>query len=225
MTISDDPGCDKWIEAISALADGEDPAVDQRLLDAHLDRCAPCRAFSRRVDQTQAPLRVRPAPTMPDLSRRIVKLNAVADRARWRVFRLLLAVAAVEIIATAVPALLYGEEHGLPSHPTRHLGAFSLAYGVALLVVVVRPARARSVLPIALTLSVALLLTAIVDVANGNAPLLGEFRHVPELLSVPLIWLMAAPSLLRTPPERRNATPQLRIVEADPPQRRTRDGT
>jgi predicted anti-sigma-YlaC factor YlaD len=193
--------CETWREAISALADGEDPGVDRRLLDAHLERCTGCRDYRRRVEVVRSRLRLGEAAPMPDLSRRVVKLNALADRAgRWRLLRVLLAVVAVEIVVLSVPALIWGEGAATSQHAARHLGAFTVAYGAALLVVAVRPARARTVLPVAATLAGALLITAVVDVSEGRVPLLGEALHVPEILSVVLVWLLAAPSWRRLQP-------------------------
>ena len=79
-------------------------------------------------------------------------------------------------------------------HEARHLGAFSIAYAVALLVVAVRPARARTVLPVAAVLAGALFVTAVVDLATGTVPFINETLHIPELLSVLLVWLLAVPS-------------------------------
>jgi predicted anti-sigma-YlaC factor YlaD len=187
--------CERWREAISAIADGEDPGVDQRLVDAHLTRCRGCREFRSQLDQVRVPLRIGPAEPMPDLSGRVVKLNAFADRAgRWGFVRGMLAVVAVEILVLSLRPLVFGEEYATSEHAARHLGAFTAAYGAALLVVAIRPARARTVLPVALTLALALLLAAVVDVVDGRAPLWGETLHFPEILSVVLVWLLAAPS-------------------------------
>ena len=38
--------CERWRDAISAGADGEQLGVDGRLLDAHLGRCPACRSFA-----------------------------------------------------------------------------------------------------------------------------------------------------------------------------------
>jgi hypothetical protein len=131
---------------------------------------------------------------MPDLSGRVSKLNAVADRAgRSWVLRALLALVAVEIIVVSVPALLgEGHDHG-SIHEARHLGAFSVAYAVALLLVVVRPARARAILPVTIVLACALLITAAIDVGEGHVPLVGEAAHIPELVSVALVWVLSRP--------------------------------
>ncbi len=136
---------------------------------------------------------------MPDLSKTISRLNAAADRAaQWSILRILLAVVAVQVIAFALPALVLGDVKDTATHSARHLGAFGVAYGVALIVVVVRPARARSILPVALVLAAAQVITAVVDLATGRIPLVGEAGHMPQIISVVLIWLLAVPSTRRS---------------------------
>jgi len=205
--------CSTWRDAISAEADGEDPGIEPRLVTAHLDRCADCRAFAASIEGSRRRLLMAPAPSMPDLSRRVSKLNAVADRASaWGVVRVLLVVVAVEVIVLSLPALLLGEGEA-NAHEARHLGAFTVAYGVALLVVAVRPEKARTILPVAAVLAGALLITAVVDLVNGNVPLLEEATHLPELISVVLVWLLAAAPLRRDRHTQPTADAALRLVE------------
>jgi predicted anti-sigma-YlaC factor YlaD len=168
--------------------------VEPRLLEAHLAGCAGCRAFAAHLEgSTRAP-HIDVAPSMPDLSRRVAKSAAVADRARrWSIARGLLSLVAIEIIVLSVPELVLGRGGGGAEHASRHLGAFSVAYAVGLLVVAVRPARARSILPVAMVLALALSITAVVDVVDGRVPLLGEAVHLPEVVSVLLVWLLARP--------------------------------
>lgn len=189
--------CERWREAVSAAADGEDPFVDPRLLDAHLASCSSCRRFQADVEATRAAFRVHAAEPMPDLSGRVVRANAVADRrSPWALARVALAVVAAEVLVFSVPDLLgRGDEASV--HAARHLGAFSVAYATMLLVVVVRPSRARIVLPVAMVLGGALALTGVIDLAAGRVPWVGEATHLPELLSVGLLWWMA-----RTPARR-----------------------
>jgi predicted anti-sigma-YlaC factor YlaD len=183
--------CERWRDAISAHADGEALGIDEQLLDAHLRRCAGCRDFA-----TTAPLSVTPRlATAPpgDLPQRVVRQAAVADRASSStIVRGLLAVVAVEIIVVSVPALL-GDREATSTHAARHLGAFAVAYGVGLLVVVVRPARARTMLPVAAVLAGALVITSLVDLAQRRIPLVDEAAHLPEVVSVVLVWLIAVP--------------------------------
>ena len=198
-------GCDRWREAISADLDGEDPGIDRRVLDAHVARCPDCQAFAAAAEEDRR--HIAPAPDVPDLSRRVRKLAALADRAgRWSVVRVLLIVVAVQIVAMSLPALVMGDEQDTATHAARHLGAFTAAYGVGLLVVAVRPARARTMLPVAAVLAGALVITAVVDLVNGRIPLVSEAQHLPEVLSVVLVWMLAVP-VPRRPAQRRAAPP------------------
>lgn len=216
MSDRDDVRCARWQEAISAAVDGEDPGVDPRLVSAHLARCAGCRNFELMARRTGRALAVTEAPAIPDLSRRITKLAALADRAsHWSVARAALAVVAVEILLFAVPDLAARDGAAAPVHDARHLGAFTAAYGVALLVVVARPARARTVLPVACVLAGALVITAVVDLIEGNIPLAGEASHLPEILSVALVWLLTKPRRRSGQPAPRQERLPLRAVAAD----------
>ena len=122
----------------------------------------------------------------------------------------------------ATPIILAAGVYKLPDllghsnvpHEARHLGAFAVAYGVALMVVVVRPARARSILPVALVLAAAQVITAIVDLATGRIPLVGEAGHVPQIISVVLIWLLAVPSTRRSRAKPKpTSRPHLEVVD------------
>jgi predicted anti-sigma-YlaC factor YlaD len=184
--------CERWREAISARADGEALAVEGRMLDAHLRRCPACRRIA-----AVAPLAVPAASTgapPEDLPRRIARMTAAADRAAaWSTARALLAVVAVEIIVVSIRPLL-GAEQATSPHDARHLGAFAVAYGVGLLVVVARPARARTMLPVAIVVAAALVIGSIVDLAQRRIPIFDEAAHLPEVVSVALVWLLAVPA-------------------------------
>jgi len=206
--------CERWREAISAWIDGEDPGLDPALVDAHVARCDACRTFAEASARARRRTRVSVAPELPDLSRRVRKAVAVADRAsRWGIARALLVVVAVQIIAFSLPALVLGNEQDTASHAARHLGAFTAAYGVGLLVVAVRPARARAMLPVAAVLAGALVITAVVDLVDGRVPLAGEALHLPEVLSVVLVWSLAVPAPRR--PAGAVAPPQPRLHRVD----------
>ncbi|MEZ5099641.1 MAG: zf-HC2 domain-containing protein [Thermoleophilia bacterium] len=206
--------CDRWVEAISARADGEDPGVDERLLDAHLAGCPACRSFEALLGESTRRARVAEAPVVPDQARAVVALNAALDRAsRPLVVRVLLAIAAGWIVALSAKPLVLGEQGGAYSHDARHLGAFSVAYAVALLVAAARPARARAILPVAVVLTGAILITALIDVVEGRIPLVHESVHLPELFSIVLVWLLATPP--PAPVAGADGPPRLRAVASD----------
>lgn len=187
--------CDRWRDAISATIDGEDPGIEQRLVDAHVAHCPGCRSYRAAAERNVGRLRIGEALPQPDLSRRVSKLAAIADRAAtWSIVRALLAVVAIEIVVMSFPALVLGDERDTAEHAARHLGAFTVAYGVGLLVVVWRPARARTMLPVAAVLGGGLVIGAVVDLVNRRVPIVNEMQHLPELISVVLIWLIATPA-------------------------------
>jgi predicted anti-sigma-YlaC factor YlaD len=187
--------CERWRDAISARLDGEEPGIDPALVDAHVARCGRCRAFAADAATDRPTPRIGVAAPLPDLSNRVRAAVAASDRAgHWGIVRALLVVVAVEIIALSLPALILGDEQDTAAHAARHLGAFTAAYGVGLLVVAIRPARARTMLPVTVVLAGALFITAVVDMVNGRVPLVGEAQHLPELLSVVLVWLLAVPA-------------------------------
>ena len=105
--------------------------------------------------------------------------------------RHLLFAVAVSIIVLALPELFASDASGLAAHADRHLGSFSAAYGVLLLVTAVRPARARTALPVAVVLAAAIGISALSDLIRGKIPLVDEVLHLPELASVVLVWLLA----------------------------------
>lgn len=120
-----------------------------------------------------------------------MRAAARADRATVHpVVLAALAVLALELVAFSIYDLL--GLRGADTHDSRHLGSFNLAYAVAIATVVHRPARARVILPVAVVLGAALAITAAVDVASGKVPLVGEASHLAELISIPLIWAIAA---------------------------------
>ena len=124
----------------------------------------------------------------------------------------MLALVAVQIIVLSAPASVWGNEWGTSPHGARHLGAFTTAYAVGLLVVVVRPARARTMLSVAEVLVAALVLSTVVDVIDGSIRLASEVAHLPELLSLAGLWLLPTPGRDR-PVGHRGSWRRLRAVD------------
>ena len=203
--------CAQWKDAISARADGEESPIDERLLEAHLASCPSCCAFADDLPKLRrASLDV--AEPIEDLSGRVVKAVRLADRGSvWWVLRLGLGIVAVQVLALSAPALLLGHSAGSDGHAARHLGSFAVAYAIGLLVVALRPAKARGMLPLAAALAGCLAVTAVIDIFQGRVPAVTEFHHLPEIFGLVLVWLLALPKHLpRQRPPR--ALPHLRAV-------------
>ena len=208
--------CDPWREAISARADGESPTIDGRLVDAHLASCPACRAFAENVHLLRRAAGVETAASMPDLAPGIVKAARANDRnSVWWVLRLALGVVAVQVIVLSLPALLLGHSSGSDRHSARHLGSFAVAYAIGLLVVALRPAKARGMLPLAAALAGCLAITAVIDIAGGHTPAVAEVHHIPEIVGVVLVWVLAAPKRLPGDQPRRRLPTLVRVDDAN----------
>lgn len=180
-------GCAQIRQSISAELDNEETGLMRSVIEAHMDQCIDCRnylEFSASLKRAG----IRQAPQMQDLAPKILKQFNVGQRKSvWSIARGVLAICAIEVIVFSIFDLIDG------THESRHLGSFSIAFGVVLLSVVMRPARARLMVPVAGVLTLSLMITAAVDMFNGSIPLLTEARHIPEIVSVAMLWLLAKP--------------------------------
>jgi predicted anti-sigma-YlaC factor YlaD len=102
-----------------------------------------------------------------------------------------LAVVALVQIGVALPALLFGEDAGLPVHAAHHLGSFAVALGVGFLVAAWRPSRVAGLLPFAAALVACLVVTSAIDLASGRAAAGSELTHATELVGLAALWLLA----------------------------------
>lgn len=184
--------------------------MSPELIDAHVDRCPGCQQF-RDLSHDLRRAQVHEAVRQPDLAPTVVKTAKLMDGTRtWSIARGVLAVCALEVLFFSLRELLSAGSN----HDIRHLGAFSIAYAAVMFVVVFRPARARTMLPVALMLGAAIGLSAIFDVVAGHVPLVGEMVHIPELIGVVTIWLLSIPSRVKKSESGRNVgAPRLRSVD------------
>ena len=188
--------CDRCRAAISAALDGEDPG-SRRLVEAHVASCAGCREFAGGAPPAPPRAAGHCAEPVPG-SHRASILRTIGDEPvpapvdeRTRFLRISLAIIAVIQLAMAVPALVLGDDAGLPTHVARHLGSFALALGVGLLVVAWRPDRAAGVLPVVAAVVVCLIGSSIIDIVQGRAAPGAEVSHAPELVGLVAVWLLA----------------------------------
>ena len=182
--------------AISARLDGEASDLDSERLDAHLASCANCRSYTADLQAAHRRLRLNAAEPVPDLTRQIfAAINAETQDvhdARVGGLRAGLAAVAMIQILIALPALLLGEDAGLPAHTARHLGSFAVALGIGFLVAAWRPERVGGLLPLTAALVACLLLTSGLDVAASRADALSELGgHATELVGLGLLALLA----------------------------------
>lgn len=179
--------CDDWMEAISSRADNQPIEVTTAEIDRHIALCPACSTYAEFLHRLKRK-GLAEAPSLPDLSPQVVKSVQLKEgRTLWTGSRAILAVCAGEVLFFSIDDLLTS------SHEARHLGAFSAAIGIAFMMVALRPTRARMMLPVTVILGLTLALGAVFDVVGGQIPLLTEARHIPELISIVMIWILARP--------------------------------
>ena len=91
----------------------------------------------------------------------------------------------------AIPALVLGDDAGLPTHVARHLGSFALALGVGLLFVAWKPERAAGLLPVVAAVVICLVGSSVLDIVQGRAAPGAEVSHATELVGLVAVWLLA----------------------------------
>jgi predicted anti-sigma-YlaC factor YlaD len=196
--VGSDLSCTEYEDALSALADNEPSLLASDVVERHLVGCVSCRQFQAATRGPALAPALAVVDTPADEALRMSRLVAKVDRnSTPETVRYLLGAVALSIILLALPELFASDTSGAVAHADRHLGSFSAAYGVLLLVTAVRPARARTALPVAVVLAAAIGITAISDLVRGKIPLVGEVLHLPELLSVVLVWLLARRTRIR----------------------------
>ncbi|HEV7721762.1 MAG TPA: hypothetical protein VGO60_10775 [Iamia sp.] len=186
--------CADCRDAASARLDAEAlPAgLTDDDVDLHLEGCADCRAWLKQATVLHRAVRVRPATPVVDRTDLIlaaVPMTARPRRVRDGVRFALLAIGLTQLVL-AVPALILAEDSRAPVHVAREMGAFELALGVGMLATVWRPRLAAGLLPFAGALAGAMLLTAGIDVIQGQAVALTEAHHVLDLVGVTLLALL-----------------------------------
>lgn len=181
--------CSDAREAISTRLDGEQSGIDTTQVEGHLAGCGECRAFDIAATQLHRLVRLRPAEAVPDLTAPIL---AAAPMHGYRLAaRYALLCVSLTMLILALPALVMGSDSGASAHIARHIGSFDVAIAVGLVVAAWRPQRARPLLPVAGALALCMVVTALVDVADGSAHLFTESYHVLELTGLALAWALA----------------------------------
>jgi predicted anti-sigma-YlaC factor YlaD len=188
--------CDTARNAISARLDGEDLGVDPDALDHHVQRCPACHAFARDAAAMHRDARMARAPGVPDLTAPI--LAAIGAEARphaghERALRVTLAIVGLVQLVAAVPALVLGDDPGLPVHAARHVGSFGLALAVGFLFAAWRPSRLPGLLPVVTVLVVCLTGTSVLDLLEGRTGALSETQHAVDVVGLAAAWLLAHP--------------------------------
>ena len=176
--------CDSARAGISVVIDeGTMPSPE---LQQHLDGCADCRAWQDRAHR----LRRSTLRSVSDNAHTAIELSRLPDRFRLhRWLRFALAWTGVLLIGWNLVDM-FAPGSGTAIHLERHQAAFSVALGFAFLFVAWRPDRAYGMVPFAATFTLALSISALIDLANGASTLLRESLHLVELAGLGMLWVL-----------------------------------
>lgn len=193
--------CTQTRLAISALLDGEDPGVNAARARAHLAGCAACQAWQASAEQVTRAVRITSV-EVPDLTEQVLAAvaadqtlgseaarRAAAAHGRRQILRVALAVSALAQLILGLPLLVSGAG-GDVLHVSREMASFDVAVAVGFLFAAWRPARAAALVPIAVALSLCLLLTSTLDVATNGAAAAHEIGHLLAVLQAALLWAL-----------------------------------
>lgn len=214
--------CSTAREILSAQLDGEAGVDEAAVADRHLGNCAECSQWWASVGTVTRTLRVRPAEVVPDIATPALARSGSARRWPFHTARIGLGVFAVIELVFALTGALAGRDAS-PIHDSQHLGAFGAAFAAAVLFAAWRPGRARGLMPLALTLGIAIPVFAFIDLLNENLTTGGGIHHFAQMVGLALVWVVSAHPAASAPvqrvPARQAALPAARVVSAGPPQR------
>lgn len=211
-----------WWEQVSAAIDHELTEPEQAQAFAHAARCVACAAavsaaatLSAEVQQAG---RVLNQSAMTPTERRWLS-------GRWT--RWLLLLAALVIVAEAIPAYVRGHGLGAEAHAARHLATWQIGFGVGLLVAASVSRLTHAMLALAATFATLTVIATMIDIIRGHSGPWRESVHLVELVAVFLLWRITPPHLLpwRQPPtqparhlgQSRTEQSPLRLVARDSP--------
>lgn len=185
--------CDRAREAISAQIDGEDPGVPEGALEAHLAGCAACLGWQQRAHTMTRRARLGGSVLDRDLAPRVLAVIPAAHagrRVRLAQRAGLLAVALAQL-AISVPLLILGHDHNAGAHAAHELGSFDVALAIAFAVGAIRPALSAGLAWPCGIAAAGLAVTAIADLAGGQAIGADEAQHLVAVFGAALLCWQA----------------------------------
>ena len=170
--------------------DGEGSDDDPHV-NAHLDRCSSCRAWLEAAAQVTRRVRIAPAPPAVDLVRPVLaraggRPTGDLGRRRFLLRACLAGIGLAQLALTLAPLLGYPHE----LHVAHEVGAWDLAFGVALLTAAGSPRRAGGLVPLGAALLAILVTLTALDIFAGRATIADEGSHLVVAVSLVLLWLL-----------------------------------
>lgn len=184
-------GCDDARVLISASTDDELHHDEQRVLEAHLDSCADCRAHAEALASLTRTVRLRAAQFERDFLTNVMSRSRPARLGRGGWLRPALVWCGLVIGVLSVRPLVWADADGAPVHIARHLGASSLALAIGLLYAAWRPHRAFGLLPFVGALLATTVLTTLLDTLDRTRSPISEAVHLVEMAGLVILWMVA----------------------------------
>ena len=200
-------GCLRIRDALSAQLDGEPMGMRASEVDSHLAGCPDCVAWYAAAARVTRLARVAPAAPTPDLTARILAASGRVSPPRryaMTVARVALALIGLAQAVLAVPALALGAD-GMhpPMHVAHEGGAWNLALAVAFVAAAMRPRSAAGLLPVLGAFVAALVVVSVPDLATADVPALRLAEHLPAVIALLLVAVLARGGRRpRVPPRR-----------------------
>jgi predicted anti-sigma-YlaC factor YlaD len=185
--------CDLAREAISARIDGEDPGLQDDVLDVHLAGCAACRSWQQRAHGVTRRTRLGGPFLDHDLRPQVLAAFPPAARGLQRLSaqRAGLAALAAAQLAITVPLLIFGHDHDAGAHAAHELGSFDLGLAIAFAVGAIRPALSAGLAWPCGIAAAGLAGTAIADLIGGQAIGADEAQHLIAVFGATLLFWQA----------------------------------
>jgi predicted anti-sigma-YlaC factor YlaD len=169
--------------------DGEAPDHD-RVVDAHLERCAGCRQWLEAAEEVTRRVRIAVAPLPVDVVDPVLAragLPVSRPARRPSVLRACLAaIGLTQLGLTLAPLVTYPNE----LHVVHEIGAWDVAFGIALVTAAWRPRRAAGLVPLVAVLFALLVTLTALDVFAGRATVADEGAHLIVGVSLLVLWLL-----------------------------------
>ena len=188
---TDRVNCAQARDLVSAAADDEIGAVDQRRLDVHLDACAECADYADGVARLTRAVRVRQLAAPSGFVEQVMARSSATRLGRGAWIRPALAWCGLLVAVQAIKPLVLADLDGAPTHVARHVGASALALAIGFLYVAWRPERAAGLLPFVGALLATTVIGTVLDTASGERSAVAEATHVAEFTGLVLLWLVA----------------------------------
>ena len=217
--------CGQCREALSARIDGEPEPYPADRVDRHLADCRHCQTWQRRATGLTRALRVRPVPSVPDVTDAVLARAWRPGRtlARWRIA--LAAVAGLQIALGVAQVLGWraGMTPGMVMHGdmATHLfdesTAWNLALGIGMAWVAWRTRAVAGTLPMFGVFLTALTAFCVRDVAVGDVTAIRIAEHGLLLIGFTLMLMLRRANGQQGSPAPRLRLPDDLLGNADEP--------